>query len=1100
MLVGVAHAANSQGFQLAAQLLSAARNGNIPMVERLVNGGADVNYTDGTGLSIVCTAIMNNDMKAAQILQVYGADASRCDSQIRRYKNKLPKENSGGLFSGLSNTQNLTLAAGGAALVVGGVYLLGDSFFGGGNDGNDSNSSGGSGDRPNTGSSSGGGSGGTATPDASMSIPYGPAEWDFATGKQKDNVGTPGYAARLATNMNVYSGAASNIKDFAYMNNKVVDGTQQGIAQNYMFLMGGYAGLARGYNGQITPRTNNNAPFRNPSAPLNSNLAPISVALVTANGVNPAGTADDDWEIAYCQNTADTTCSQKATRYKNGKIGAETSGYDLSGAGSAFNSSALSLDSLLVKIVVGGGDHTDPDFIGFMPNGQLALYRTGGGKKYKTDLGAFTRVDASNVKIGGTTYTLGGDGYYYKSGDTTAYGLQNNNLWEMEAQAYKNFEAMKFALGGSPIIANAAIPKNMKGASVEGIGMVASPTNASGKISVLLTLIDYYYYNNAAADGSTFSNPDPTTFLNQASLPTGPLVIFSAGEYQTGLGYGTNTLFATFDNAAPIAFANLEHRFMTAAAVSLQGGTGSYNNASDAPAYGTNKKYTLSSYSTGNDKYAARACGMAGLGYEGVDPWCFAAAGTTGEQAVAALAGAAGLIKGAFSYMTLEQIFKLMALTADGKYYNPQELNNMYQLPADLLAEANLPAASDTNYWTEWKKLFNKVFGYGMANIERATRPGQQLYFYSSDKKTSAGYWSATPAANRAATVFMPSAAFGGRAATISTPMFDFVENADGTESMPRVFDFTVDFGGETHGLNLNNLLGEISFDEPESDEKIKFQLDDNGREIKNLEWKSNNFAVQYKKNGGAGTFVNDNPLAFAGNVLTTSVENSISGFVFRISAAAGSVTNDGLLEHDPALANAFTPAKLGNIYGFDSSVQIGALRFGAGYVDEDKTTLGAYSGGLLDFGGGKTTYASAEAKLGAFTARYAAARTETNPGFGFIDSMTELYSDAYSLGADFGKWSFNISRPLAIMDGKLKYMHTNYELVETPEGYGLESGAEMHELNLAPKRRETRLAVAYQPTISDRTKLAFGLIERINPNNTSGHEEILLMKFRHIW
>ncbi|MDR1071753.1 MAG: hypothetical protein LBL21_03880 [Rickettsiales bacterium] len=1089
-----ARAASSQGFQLAAQLLSAARNGNIPTVERLVNGGADVNYTDGTGLSIVCTAIMNNDMRAAQILQVYGADASRCDSQIRKYRNKLPKENSGGLFSGLSDTQNLTLAAGGAALVVGGVYLLGDSFFGGGSDGGSSGSGGG--DRPNSGNSGGGGgsSVGTATPDASSVTAYGPAEWNFTTNKETYKVGTPEYASRLAVNMNIYSGDASNIKDFSYMNNKVVDGNQQTFAQNYMLLMGGYAGLARGYNGQITPRSNNNAPFRNPSAPVNSNLAPVSVALITANGVNPTGTADDDWEIAYCQNTADSTCSQKAGRYKNGKIGSETSGFDLSGAGSVFNSSADANDSLLAKIIVGGGDHVDPDFIGFMPNGQLALYRTGGGKTFTNNLGAITSEDSDYWYINAAQYSK-----------TGSYAVDNGNLWDVVQGPYKNFEAMKLGLGGGGpnfIIANAAIPEKMKSATVEGIGMVAAAGNTSAKVATLLTLIDYYYYNNPTPGNPSLTSTDPATFFSMAGGVNGPLVIFSAGEHQMGLGHGTDTQYATFDNAAPIAFANLEHHFMTAVAVTLQGGTGGYSSASDALSHGNGKKYALSNYTTAaGDTFGARACGTSGLGYDGADPWCFAAAGVTGGQAVASLAGAAGLIKGAFNYMNMEQIFKLMALTADGKYYNPQELSEMYQLPADLLADANLPATNSTDYWTKWKEVFNKTFGYGMVNIERATRPAQQLYFYGSDKKTSTGYWSATPQANRAATTFRASAAFCGRAATIPTPMFDVVASADGTESMPRAFDFAIGFGGESRGLGLNNLLAEIPFDEPElRDEKIKFQLADNGRDIKNLEWKSNSFTVQYKKNGGAKTFSSDGPMAFAGNVLTTSLENRVSDFVFRISASAGDITDDGLLEYDPAIANAFTPAKLGNVYGFDSSVQVGALRFGAGYVGEDKTTLGAYSGGLFDFGGGKTTYASAEAKLGIFTAKYTAASTRTNPGFGFIDSVTDLRSDAYSLNADFGKWSLNVSRPLAVTSGKLRYMHTDYELVDAPGGYDLNAAAELRELDLAPENRETRLAVAYRPAVSERTKLAFGFVERINPNNDAGHEEILIVKFHHIW
>ena len=80
-----AHAASSE-FMVAAQLLSAAKNADIQQVELLVNNGADVNFIDATGLSLVCTALMNNDVRAAQILQMYGADASKCDKQIKKYK------------------------------------------------------------------------------------------------------------------------------------------------------------------------------------------------------------------------------------------------------------------------------------------------------------------------------------------------------------------------------------------------------------------------------------------------------------------------------------------------------------------------------------------------------------------------------------------------------------------------------------------------------------------------------------------------------------------------------------------------------------------------------------------------------------------------------------------------------------------------------------------------------------------------------------------------------------------------------------------------------------------------------------------------------
>ena len=142
-------------FMMAAQLLSAAKNADVNQVQNLINRGANVNYVDATGVSIVCTALMNNDTRAAQILQMYGADASRCDTQIKQYnvRNNSNKIGGGGFFSGLSSAQSLSLAAVGVGAVVGGLFLLTDVF----DPGNDNDSSSSSGTRPGGGSGGGGG-------------------------------------------------------------------------------------------------------------------------------------------------------------------------------------------------------------------------------------------------------------------------------------------------------------------------------------------------------------------------------------------------------------------------------------------------------------------------------------------------------------------------------------------------------------------------------------------------------------------------------------------------------------------------------------------------------------------------------------------------------------------------------------------------------------------------------------------------------------------------------------------------------------------------------------------------------------------------------
>ena len=105
---------------------------------------------------------------------MYGADASKCDRQIKNYKQKTRVAARGeeyGFFSGLSSSHILALSALGIAGVIGGVALLTDVFDSG--SGNSNPPSGGS----HSGSGSGG-SGGSGTSLISFTIPQGPAYLD----------------------------------------------------------------------------------------------------------------------------------------------------------------------------------------------------------------------------------------------------------------------------------------------------------------------------------------------------------------------------------------------------------------------------------------------------------------------------------------------------------------------------------------------------------------------------------------------------------------------------------------------------------------------------------------------------------------------------------------------------------------------------------------------------------------------------------------------------------------------------------------------------------------------------------------------------------
>ena len=1107
-------------FQMAAQLMNAARARDIFMVERLIQAGADVNFVDQAGMSIICVLIQNNEMQAAQILQRYGADASRCNQQIRRFNENQYQYAESGMFSGLSDAQNLTLIGGGAALGIAGLYYLGGGFGGNGGN-NNAGGGGGGGDRPIQGPGGGGPGTGTQTPQERVRVAYGPAQWDFSTNRPSENF-------NMGEAMNIWSDGA-NQRDFNLMNNN-----SAGI-QNYMLLMGGYATLARGYLGQLTFRDtagNGHRPLALADG-MGGGGAAIPVALITRSGVNPTGTAMNSViTYARCTNPNDPNCVGTMNRYRNlDANGNEIGGFDFSGAGTVFNSSASAFDSLLAKIIVGGtatGDErADADFIGFMPNGQLALYRTGGGFRLAEggNLGQIGGVgddtpvifSADTIIIDGTTYTRNTDfridingNFIFTDGRTmTASG---GNLWLTEQQAYRNFDAMLHALnqvntgyfaarGG--VIANAAIVDSMRGAGTANIGAVTGQGSNTANINEFLRQINLHYHRGETTfDDPTINPLAPGLFFNSLNGVNAPVVIFSAGEFRYGdnalLGQTRNTQTATFENAAPLLYNGLMGTFMTAVAVQYVGATGGGGSASENL---TGGQFRLSRYTANGEETRARACGVAGTGTGAVDPWCFSVAAMTGEQAVAGLAGAVGALQGAFGYMTNQQIFHLLALTSDGRYMNQSQLAARYILPTDWASSGMTEA--------EWMRTFNETFGYGMINLERATRPGERLYFFGNSNRVADGYWSGTPVANRtatAATTVNLSNAFGGVAQHISVPMFDFVEAYNG-ERMPRAFNSDFQIGGERHGMALMNLMNEISFAGEQSG-PIVLRMTEDGLAVQDLKIRFDGedyaFGAHYRERIGFNTFENDNPImGIAGRMASGFFEHDFGGgFNHSITFFGGEITDEGLMAHDPSMDGRFLPLALGSVYGFDTSIGFKGLRFGAGYMFEDNTTLGAYSGGLLNFGGGETVYGSAELKIRNITATYTAAHTRTDPtGDGFIMGMSNLYSDAYALNADFGRWSFNVSRPLAITQGRVSYMHTDFELVEMGFGFDLETNSYMRDISLAAgSNRETRLAFLYQPEISERTKMAFGLVTRINPNNMPGIENIGMMKFHHIW
>lgn len=1296
-LLPVAAFGAQSDFMVAAQLLSAARNADIAQVQALVNNGADINFIDSTGLSIVCTALMNDDMRAAQILQMYGADASQCDRQIKKYKSKTRQEKTGGLFSGLSSAQSLTLTAAGAAVVVGGLLLFTDVFNPG--NGNDSHS-GGDGNRP--GGDNGGGSDNSGAT-AAFELPYGPA-LPNAESEEKNYV----------NNLNLYSekvdveNPSQYYKNFTAMNLLGAGQDGQG-GQNYLLMMHGYSGFARGYFGMTTLR---NLLTREPISLAGNNIGtepvmggrPVSVALITKNGVN----ATDDsslgdrllpWTTLNANGTAANGASNDmiSSKYYNNKIvyGGNVNSieddttvedsrfitdFDLSGHGTAIhNAQAGGMDNLLAKIV-GGKDtgYSVADAVGFMPNGQMGVFRTGGGgamlnvaadsldgsyvlsgttintlstiKLFGRDMTVvvngdnFTATDAdgnsydgtlavqdndvweltiqnmpggaqqntyvmsagklapineytmvddklATITLAGRTYTvtmngqnfvaqngddkydgyIGADGLLYIANTpggavATAYAMVEEdkkltlNKQLNETADYYNYKALLKAgvlsslaagdlEGGRSrfdIVANSDVIAPLRGSAVETIGSILAQSGRDARQAAFIALVNKYYNRNTDADGGAGTDglpgSDARLFFDALGSSFTPLVLFSTGASETDKNYSGEAKIATFENVAPLAFQNLEHLFMSVVAVGLigKGTSGTENIAGFTPS----TRYALAQWpdnggtpnDTSDDKYyKARTCGIAGRGAEGIDPWCFAAAGITDEMAVSSAAGAAGLVKSAFSYLNNKQLFALLALTADGPFLGTDSagvaftkdglrsyLQNMYVLPG----EYNVRWESGSE---DYLDVFKEVFGYGLINVERATTPTTKIYYYDGDKIVSAtgnAYWRAA-----SATTFRPSAALNLRAASISAPFFDVLESADGTLRLPRVWknEFSLAGAGK-RGLYMGDVLGDLrtraAADNSVQIGATRFSMslsqrayNDNMSGLDNMSlsfahgnW---NFGARYQHylTDGLSKFSGmPNPiLSLASNAVSSDVTYRHNKWTFGARAFSGAITDEGLLENDPTVSAQFAPARLGLMRGGEMSAGVSGahagLDFAFGYAGETDTLLGAMSDGLLGLGNGRTIYTDVLARYNLadkvrVSGRATFARTMADATGGVVLGLSDIESNAFAVALDAGNLSLMASMPLAVNHGRMQYAHAEYDVVDADDGnFDLvvrDAGRES--LDLRPASREVRFAATYRHSFGEFTDGALGMIYRVHPNNTDefGNESIFMIKMSH--
>ncbi len=1197
-LCPIASYAASNEFVVAAQLLSAAKNADFQQVQTLVNSGANVNFVDSTGLSIVCTALMNNDIRAAQILQMYGADASQCDRQIKQYNSRTkPKVNTGGLFSGLSTAQGMALAAAGAAVVIGGLYWLTDVFD---PDNGNNNNSGSNGNRPNNNTDDN--SGGVGTAKAAYEIPYGPA---MASAAKEQEL--------YVDNLNMYN-KTSYLNTFNKMN--------ESVYQNYLLLMHGYSPLVRGYLGMQTLR---NPTSREPLALSGNSLGdgtavqggmPVNVAIVTTNGINAADetSLENKFMLWATVNNNGTTVNgavnkNLSSKYYNNEIilGENTESinddnvtemenlggivFDLSGNGTAIhNTSATDLDNMLAKVIVGSGPgEYSPDYMGFMPNGQLTVFRTGGDglvavsnslKNGTYTMAGETLATGDKITLFGIEFdvTKNGDDIVITSSDgETVYNgeidsdgmlvLNNVKIGEYtvkqvykfdlnklvlvkQTNVYTNYQALYNAISllGYPdnhdyngrsrpsVVVNASVLPELRdrnAATIDGVFTSSDP-----KVNFYNLINTYYDPTGFGAQGTYAQEFYSSTVWNSSNAP---LLIYSTGGAKTDMSNQEPTspaLYATFENAAPLLYSSLQHRFMSVVGVAVSGGTSEYIDKDISGfSLGQDQRYVLSNWYDGDTYYRARMCGIAGTGTSSLDPWCFAAVGTTDELAAATAAGAVGVLRSAFSYLDTTQIFTLLALTADGPFlgydYSGNKyttdglvayLKNMYQLPNEIQYKVDVGTMS-------YLDAFAEVFGYGLINLERATTPGKSIYYYDgqTNKIVSANgtaYWRS--AQN---TTVRTSAVFSPRAATISAPFYDVLTSVDDDISLPRVWknEFTLGASGR-RGLYMGDVLGDlrVTNEMPEQTKigAITFSMNASHREyadnfggldnlqlgIKSGNW---NFMAGYQHyftdnmsrfDGGANPI-----LGLASNVVVSDIKYNSGNWNFCARAFSGAITSDGLLENDPTISAQYEPARLGAMYGAQSVIgyKNGKFAFDTsfGTATETNTLLGAQTDGLLNLGAGRTTYIDTMLHYSPITdvvfGLHSTFGYTTSDATGeFILGMSDIYSNAYAVTANVGNFDFSLSQPLAITRGMLHYSYADYDIITDDSGKYDLNIINMHVANidLRPKARELRMNASYKHKFGEFTDGAIGLIYRVNPNNTDeyGNETIFMMKLHH--
>jgi hypothetical protein len=685
-------------------------------------------------------------------------------------------------------------------------------------------------------------------------------------------------------------------------------------------------------------------------------------------------------------------------------------------------------------------------------------------------------------------------------------------------------------------------------AMVYGLNGVAPNSNEMIFYSNLIT--SYYGYYVSGTQGIGQGGVANTLFNNYSSSL--PMIIMPAGDYTLSDSTGTylTTLDATFENYAPMIYGNnLKHNFMTVVGVLHEKGTAEATTIADY-GNGTGSEYgklqlSLWQDSDTNTTYSSRMCGIAGVGdaASGIDPWCFAASGPTAEMATASAAGAVASVKSAFPYMTNDQVFTLLALTADGPYLAADTngtlfstdtlatyLQDMYQLPLEY------DVSSMSN--SEYLDVFKNVFGYGLINLRRAIMPGYSVYYYDgttnsivSADGTYNKFWAKSSSSSGAASNPRASSVLsltnnGG----VRTSFYDVLESADGTMSLPRVWNMNfVESLDSKHGLYMGDVLADFSVDSSnkKSNRVGNFTFDmamspraynDNMNGLDNLHVAFTN--ENYDVDADYQRFLTDGLSRFDGRAngvlslvsdsVATGAKYKFGNFSFGARAFSGSVTDENLLEHDPAISSEIEPARLGLASGFAGVAGYNtdnfAFNVAVGNMHETNTVLGMYSDGILTMRGGDTQYIDVVAEYKPWEdvnlfARSTFANTHVDIIGGLISDVSDIKSNAFAIGANIGGFDFTAAMPLATVDGKMGYSYAEFTVVEDDGGYTVAiANPHIEYIDLAKDKREMRFSSSYKQPIGEFTDAGVGFIYRVNPNNTDafGNESIFMFKLHH--